>query len=151
MGSQYVLQGGNLVKNRMAKASQVSDVAHGPLVQFCHRLIWEGWHSSICVCPINNMRVFRTYRPNYHLVQRWKRRNNVLHTRLRHNCALNIDLYRCNIISSPSCSCGKVEDTIIFALVLTILRPGRNFSTSFWDSIRFTLLIPIRYCGAILL
>jgi hypothetical protein len=31
VGLQYVLQGGNLVKNKMVKASQVSDVAHGPL------------------------------------------------------------------------------------------------------------------------
>ena len=40
-----------------------------------------------------------------------KRRNNILHTRLRHNCVLNADLHRCNIISSPLCSCGKVENT----------------------------------------
>ena len=31
MGSQYVLLGVNLVKDRIVKASQVSDVAHGPL------------------------------------------------------------------------------------------------------------------------
>lgn len=35
-----------------------------------------------------------------------------MHARLRHNCVLNIDLFRCksNIIDSPLCSCGKVED-----------------------------------------
>ena len=36
---------------------------------------------------------------------------NIIHTRLRHNCVLNIDLLRCNIIDSPLCSCGKAEDT----------------------------------------
>ena len=36
---------------------------------------------------------------------------NIIHTRLRHNCVLNIDLFRCNIIDSPLCSCGKPEDT----------------------------------------
>lgn len=30
-----------------------------------------------------------------------KRRTNILHTRLDQSCALNIDLYRCNIISIP--------------------------------------------------
>lgn len=39
-----------------------------------------------------------------------KRSTNILHTRLRHNCALNIDLHRCNIILSPLCSCGMIED-----------------------------------------
>ena len=37
VGMHYVLQGGNLVKNRMVKASQVSNVAHGPLVDFDER------------------------------------------------------------------------------------------------------------------
>ena len=36
---------------------------------------------------------------------------NIIHTKLRHNCALNNDLFRCNIINSPLCSCGKLEDT----------------------------------------
>lgn len=36
---------------------------------------------------------------------------NIIHTKLRHNCILNCDLFRYNIIDSPSCTCGKVEDT----------------------------------------
>lgn len=40
-----------------------------------------------------------------------KRSTNIIHTRLRHNCELNIDLHRCNIISSPLCSCGMIKDT----------------------------------------
>lgn len=36
---------------------------------------------------------------------------NIIHTKLRHNCILNCDLFRYNIIESPSCTCGKVEDT----------------------------------------
>lgn len=35
---------------------------------------------------------------------------NILHIRLRQNCALNIDFHRWNIISSSLCSCGKIED-----------------------------------------
>lgn len=36
---------------------------------------------------------------------------NIIHTKLRHNCILNCDLFRYNIIESPSCTCEKVEDT----------------------------------------
>ena len=39
------------------------------------------------------------------------RYTNIIHTKLRHNCALNSDLFRCNIIDSPLCSCGKAEYT----------------------------------------
>ena len=44
------------------------------------------------------------------------RYTNVIHTKLRHNCALNSDLFRCNIIDSPLCSCGKAEDTYHYFL-----------------------------------
>ena len=37
-----------------------------------------------------------------------------VHTRLRHSCVLNKDLYTCNIIDSPLCSCGKQEDAYHF-------------------------------------
>jgi hypothetical protein len=33
---------------------------------------------------------------------------NIIHTRLRHNCVLNKDLFRCNITNSPLCTCGKI-------------------------------------------
>ena len=36
---------------------------------------------------------------------------NILHTKLRHNCILNCELHRYNIIDSPYCTCGKIEDT----------------------------------------
>lgn len=39
-----------------------------------------------------------------------KRFLNIIHTKLRHNCVLNCDLYRCNIIANPMCSCGSLED-----------------------------------------
>ena len=39
-----------------------------------------------------------------------ERHLNIIHTRLRHNCILNKDLFRCNIIGSPLCTCGSVED-----------------------------------------
>ena len=36
-----------------------------------------------------------------------KRKNNSIHTRLRHQCSsLNYDLYRCNRVANPSCRCG---------------------------------------------
>ena len=38
------------------------------------------------------------------------RRLNIIHTRIRHHCILNKDLFRCNIIDSPLCTCGSVED-----------------------------------------
>ena len=43
-----------------------------------------------------------------------KRYINIIHTKLRHNCILNNDLYRRNIIESPLCSCGLVEDSYHF-------------------------------------
>ena len=36
---------------------------------------------------------------------------NIIHTKLRHYCAFNSDLFRCNIIDSPLSSCGKAGDT----------------------------------------
>ena len=45
------------------------------------------------------------------------RRLNIIHTKLRHNCILNYDLYRRNIIESPNCSCGTPEDPYHFFFV----------------------------------
>ena len=37
-----------------------------------------------------------------------KRKNNILHTRLRQKCSsLKYDLYRCNLVPDPSCDCGN--------------------------------------------
>lgn len=44
-------------------------------------------------------------------IKRLDRFYNIIHTKLRHNCILNCDFFRYNIIESPSCTCGKVEDT----------------------------------------
>lgn len=54
------------------------------------------------------------------------RRLNVLQTRLRHNCVLNNDLFRCNLISSPLCTCGKVEDTYHYFFVCPKYVNARN-------------------------
>ena len=42
------------------------------------------------------------------------RKINIIHTKLRHNCILNNDLFRRNIIGSPLCSCGQVENSYNF-------------------------------------
>ena len=39
---------------------------------------------------------------------------NIIHTKLRHTCILNYDLYRRNIVNSPLCSCGMREDAYHF-------------------------------------
>jgi hypothetical protein len=40
------------------------------------------------------------------------RRLNIIHTRLRHNCILDKNLFCCNINNSPLCTCGKLEDDL---------------------------------------
>ena len=50
----------------------------------------------------------------------------IIHTKLRHKCALNSDLFRCNIIDSPHCSCGKAEDTYHYFLTCTQYSALRN-------------------------
>ena len=42
------------------------------------------------------------------------RKINIIHTKLRHNCILNKDLFRRNIIGSPLCYCGQIEDSYHF-------------------------------------
>jgi hypothetical protein len=42
---------------------------------------------------------------------------NIIHTKLRHNCLLNYDLHRRNIIDSHDCDCGMKEDTYHFFFV----------------------------------
>jgi hypothetical protein len=56
----------------------------------------------------NNFQIPITPRPSFfsHGERYW----NIIHTRLRHNCVWNKDLFRCNIINSPLCTCGKIED-----------------------------------------
>lgn len=51
---------------------------------------------------------------------------NIIHTRLRHNCALNNDLFRCNIINSPLCSCGKLADTYHYFFTCNKYKDARN-------------------------
>lgn len=45
-----------------------------------------------------------------------KRLTNVIHTKLRHNCILNYDIHRRNIIDFPKFICGK-KDVYNFLLV----------------------------------
>ena len=54
------------------------------------------------------------------------RRLNILHTRLRHNCILNKDLFRCNIINSPLCTCGKIEDEYHYFFTCPRYNVARN-------------------------
>lgn len=51
----------------------------------------------------------------HHFFTNGDRYINIIHTRLKHNCALKYNLYtcRCNIINSK-CSFGKPEDTYHF-------------------------------------
>jgi hypothetical protein len=57
---------------------------------------------------INKVKTIQNSPPVYFVCG--NRRLNILHTRLGHNCILNKDLFRCNIINSPLCTCGKIED-----------------------------------------
>lgn len=55
-----------------------------------------------------------------------KRYTNILHTKLRHNCLLNNDLCKRNIINSPLCSCGKYEDVYHYFFACTKYANARN-------------------------
>lgn len=55
-----------------------------------------------------------------------KRYTNIIHTKLRHNCILNYDLCKRNILNSPQCSCGKQEDTYHFFFVCKNYSIARN-------------------------
>ena len=57
---------------------------------------------------------------------------NILHTKLSHNCLLNCELHRYNIIDSPFCTYGKIGDAYhYFFLVSSMLEPGMNFLTMY--------------------
>lgn len=43
-----------------------------------------------------------------------KRKLNIIHTKLRHNCILNYDLHKINIIESSNCRCESPEDAYHF-------------------------------------
>ena len=72
----------------------------------------------------NNLHLPKSLPPSYfsHGERYW----NVIHTRLRHNCVLNKDLFRCNIIDSPLCSCGKTEDAYHYFFSCTKYSAPRN-------------------------
>ena len=62
--------------------------------------------------PRYQVSVYRTIGP---LVYKGKRKLQVVHTRIRTNCsALNSDLFRKNIVDSPSCTCGAMENAYHF-------------------------------------
>lgn len=59
-----------------------------------------------------------------------KRRSQILHTRLRTKCSsLNHHLFLKNIVESPLCRCGSIEDNFHFF-----------FQCHFYDQLRITLL-----------
>lgn len=43
-----------------------------------------------------------------------KRYTNIIYAKLRHNCLLNFDLFKHNIICSPVCFYGKEKDAYHF-------------------------------------
>lgn len=49
-------------------------------------------------------------KPQKHLSFEKIRFLNIIHIRLGHNCTLNSDLFRCNLIASLNCSCRLLED-----------------------------------------
>lgn len=51
---------------------------------------------------------------------------NSIHTKLRHNCALISDLFRCSIINNPLCSCVKLEDTHHYFFTFNKYKEARN-------------------------
>jgi len=56
-----------------------------------------------------------------------ERRQQMLHTRLRTRCSsLNQDLYMCNIVQSPLCSCGSIETVYHYFLECDRFRQQRE-------------------------
>ena len=51
---------------------------------------------------------------------------NIIHTKLRHSCILNSDLYRKNIITSPNCICGQFENAQHFFFECSRYTRARN-------------------------
>ena len=72
---------------------------------------WNSLHADVRNKPTSQsfkmaLRTTTHKIPAYYLYG--KRKSNILHTRLRHNCSsLNYDLFRCNLIPDPSCNCGN--------------------------------------------
>ena len=56
-----------------------------------------------------------------------ERKSQILHARLRTGCSsLKFDLYRKNIVDSPLCTCGLIEDADHFLLRCNLYTPFRN-------------------------
>ena len=62
--------------------------------------------------------------PNY--FSAGNRKINIIHTKLRHNCILNNDLFRRNVIGSLLCSCGQVENSYHFFFSCPLYKQARN-------------------------
>ena len=78
-----------------------------------------------------------------------KRKLNIIHTKLRHCCILNHDLYKLNIVVSDKCSCGAVEDAYhFFSIVKTIQMQETNFYFNSYNKTTFVSSTPIFYYGA---
>ena len=73
---------------------------------------------------VNSNLVCDKSRPDFYVLG--ERYTNIVHTKLRHNCAPNSDLFRCKIIDSPFCSCGRLEDTYHYFFICTKYTTARN-------------------------
>ena len=73
---------------------------------------------------VNSNLVCDKSRPDFYVLG--DRYTNIVHTKLRHKFALNSDLFRCKIIDSPLCSCGRLEDTYHYFFTCTKYTTARN-------------------------
>ena len=71
-----------------------------------------------------------------------ERVSSILLTRLRHNCSsLNADLFRVNIVSNPTCSCGAVlEDAKHFFFECRLYTEQKN---RLYDSLNFIPVVTL--------
>ena len=75
--------------------------------------------------------------PSYYYVG--KRREQLLHTRLRTNCSsLNLTLFQKNIVDSPLCHCGDIESVHHYLLTCPLYRQARLHLSNTINPIRTT-------------
>ena len=87
----------------------------------------------------------RSYVPRHYYTG--KRKQQVLHTRLRTNCsALNYDLYLKDITDSPLCRCGSIENTYHFFLQCPHYLPQRIELTNAVSQY-YTISLDLLLCG----
>lgn len=70
------------------------------------------------------------------------RLSQILHARLRNNCAIRAHLYNKNLIDNPYCACGQIETTEHFLFIVTVIQ---TYVTDYY--IRYhTHCLLIYYC-----